>query len=142
MEQEPPTGTDQPGTIQVDPRAKVSLPATFLIVVAGINALLSIVMLVLSLTGAGFQMLSGYAPEALIGGTSAILSAIVGLALAGLIAFGGLKMKNLESWPLALAGSIAAMIPCTSPCYILGIPVGIWAMMVIFAPEVKGAFRS
>lgn len=142
MDQEQPPEPRYPGTMPNDPKAEVFLPGTFLVLVGGINALLGVVLLILSLTGAGLQMFSGYAPEAVIGGTTTLLNGLVGLALAGLIIYGGIKMKRLESWPLSLAASIVAMIPCTSPCYILGIPIGIWAMIIIFKPEVKSAFRS
>lgn len=142
MDRGPPSNTHYPGTIPNDPRADVWLPATFLMIVGVINGLLALVILVLSITGASLQMLGGYAPEALMGGTTALLNGAVGLALSGLIVFGGIKMKSLESWALVLVACVAAMIPCTSPCYILGIPAGIWAMMIIFSPEVKSAFRS
>jgi hypothetical protein len=33
-----------------------------------------------------------------------------------------------------------ALIPCLGPCYILGIPAGIWALVVLARPEVREAF--
>jgi hypothetical protein len=41
-----------------------------------------------------------------------------------------------------MAASIIAIIPCFGPCCCLGIPVGIWALVVINKPEVKSAFRG
>ncbi len=35
----------------------------------------------------------------------------------------------------------AAMIPCVSPCCLLGLPLGIWALIVLVKPEVKAAFQ-
>jgi hypothetical protein len=52
-----------------------------------------------------------------------------------------LKMKRLESHGLAVTASILAMLPCTSPCCIIGLPLGIWALVVLSKPEVKSAFR-
>jgi len=67
---------------------------------------------------------------------------LIGLALCGLIFFGGLKMKNLENFGLAIAASIIAIIPCFSGCCcIIGMPAGIWALVVLNKPEVKAAFR-
>lgn len=41
-----------------------------------------------------------------------------------------------------MAVSILSMVPCVSPCCLLGLPVGIWALVVLNTPEVKQAFRS
>jgi len=56
------------------------------------------------------------------------------------VLFGGLKMRNLESFGLAMAAAIIAVIPCC-PCGCIGIPAGIWALIVLNKPEVKAAFR-
>ena len=53
-----------------------------------------------------------------------------------------LKMKNLESYSFAMAASIIAMIPCIGPCCLLGIPFGIWSIVVLGDAQVKAAFRS
>jgi hypothetical protein len=43
---------------------------------------------------------------------------------------------------VAVIASVAAMLPCTvSCCCILGLPVGIWSLVVLMKPEVKQAFR-
>jgi hypothetical protein len=41
-----------------------------------------------------------------------------------------------------MTGAIVAMLPCFLPCCCLGLPVGIWAVMVISKPDVHAAFRS
>jgi hypothetical protein len=74
-------------------------------------------------------------------GTIGIVSNALGILVSGLIFFGGLKMKRLESHGLAVTASILAMLPCTSPCCIIGLPLGIWALVVLSKPEVKSAFR-
>jgi hypothetical protein len=40
-----------------------------------------------------------------------------------------------------MTASVIAMIPCISPCCIVGLPIGIWAMVVLSKPEVKSAFH-
>jgi len=52
-----------------------------------------------------------------------------------------LKMKKLENYGLAMTASILAMIPCLSPCCLIGLPIGIWAVVVLSKPEVKSAFH-
>jgi len=63
-----------------------------------------------------------------------------GLAMSGFVLFGALQMMKAKSWVLALIASILAMIPCVSPCCLLGLPFGIWAVVVLVKPEVKQAF--
>ena len=33
------------------------------------------------------------------------------------------------------------MVPCISPCCLVGLPIGIWALVVLNKPEVKGSFH-
>ena len=62
--------------------------------------------------------------------------------LAGVfILYGGLQMKKMQNYSLAMGASIVAMIPCISPCCLVGLPIGIWALVVLNKPEVKSAFQ-
>jgi hypothetical protein len=74
-------------------------------------------------------------------GTVAVVSSIIGILVSGLLLFGGLKMKSLESYSLVMTVSVIAMIPCFSPCCLIGLPIGIWALVVLSKPEVKSAFH-
>jgi GYF domain 2 len=56
------------------------------------------------------------------------------------ILFGALKMQKLTSHGLAMATAIVAMIPCFSPCCLLGLPFGIWALVMLSKPEVRSQF--
>jgi len=64
-----------------------------------------------------------------------VVSALVGLG----VLLGGLQMMRLRSRGLALTGAILAMVP-VSPFCLLGLPFGIWALVVLRKPEVKAAF--
>ncbi len=64
------------------------------------------------------------------------------IAMGVLVLVGALKMKRLESYSLAMASAIVAMLPCLSPCCLLGLPFGIWALVVLNDQSVKAAFRS
>ena len=70
-----------------------------------------------------------------------ILFGIIAICVSGFVIFGAMKMKKLESYGLAMGASIVAMIPCISPCCVLGLPIGIWALVVLMKPEVKAAFK-
>jgi len=74
-------------------------------------------------------------------GTSALLSALLGVAINAFVLLGGFKMMRLESRGVAFAACIVAMLPCQC-CCLLGLPFGIWALVVINKPEVKSQFTS
>jgi len=40
-----------------------------------------------------------------------------------------------------MAAAIVACVPFCSPCVVLGIPFGIWALVVMAKPEVRAAFQ-
>jgi hypothetical protein len=61
------------------------------------------------------------------------------IAQGPIIIMGALKMRHLESYGWALAGSIVALVPVT-PLAVFGLPTGVWALAVLTAPEVKAAF--
>ncbi len=59
-----------------------------------------------------------------------------------LILVGALKMLKLRSYSWAMVTSILVMIPGISSCCLAGIPVGIWALMVLSNPDVRAAFEQ
>lgn len=128
---------------------QVNGPAIGLMVVAILGFLAQATSLVWRL---GFSALTASQAEGPFGGTSgplaflysatfAVVSAILGTAVGILILLGAVKMKKLENYGLAMTASIIAMIPCFSPCCLLGLPLGIWAVVVLSKPEVKSAFH-
>jgi uncharacterized protein DUF4339 len=122
---------------------RVNGPAIGLMAVAIIGFVMQAAGLAMHLAGVGFAT-AGQRNDVvarMFSGGIGVLSAIVGMAVSGLILFGALKMKKLESHGLAMAASILAMVPCISPCCLLGLPFGIWALMVLTKPEIKDAFQ-
>ncbi len=66
--------------------------------------------------------------------------AIVMFLVAGLILFGALKMKRMESYRFALVASVLALV--ITPGNVIGFPIGIWSLVVLSSKEVKEAFPS
>lgn len=66
----------------------------------------------------------------------ASLSIIWGVA----VLLGGIQLFRLRSRTSAMVASIFAMLPC-SMCCLLGLPFGIWALVVLNRPEVKAGFE-
>jgi hypothetical protein len=141
MSESPPTVT-----VTTDPRQRVNAPSVALMITGIIGGLLSLVMLVINVFGFGLGALiaeeaGADALEMLFSGGFGAASSLVGLALAGFIIYGAAKMKDLQAWGVAVAASIVAMIPCISPCCVLGLPIGIWCLVILFDQQVKAAFK-
>jgi hypothetical protein len=72
-----------------------------------------------------------------------IVMTLIAIAGSAFIIYAGVQMKNLRNRTMAMIASILVMIPCfTSCCCLIGIPIGIWALVVLSKPEVKEAFTS
>lgn len=124
---------------------QVRAPATGLVVVGIVGLVLSIGGLIANLSGAVVNIPGmDHNTELLtrtLSGTVGIISTVVSLLLSAIILWGGMQMKALRNYPLAMAASILALVPCLSPCCLLGLPLGIWAAIVLGRPEVKAAFH-
>jgi hypothetical protein len=77
--------------------------------------------------------------------TQGVMPVFVGLlGLSGLLVLiGGAKLWNLSGrgWPMF--ASILSMIPCcVSYTCVLGIPIGIWALVTLNNPDVKAAMAA
>ena len=145
MTDQPAAATPPAGPAPVDPREAVKLPAIMLMVAAGIGAAFCVLMLLLNVLGSGLSFLASGGEEgafSLLSGGLGILTNLVGLALAGFIVYGALQMKALKNYTLALVAAIVSMVPCLSPCCFVGLPAGIWALVILFKPEVKAAFAQ
>ena len=129
----------------IDPAAQVSGPSVGLIITGVIGALLSLFVLIALGIGMSLGTLFGGRDygwyEDIYGGAIGMGSSFLGLLVAIFIIYAALKMKDLIQWNLAVVASVLAMIPCISPCCIIGLPVGIWSLVVIMRPDVKTAFK-
>jgi hypothetical protein len=59
-----------------------------------------------------------------------------------LISIGGAKMAFMESYPLARTAAALACVPLITPFIVIGIPFGIWGLILLKDPRVKAAFES
>ncbi|HNQ87031.1 MAG TPA: protein kinase [Verrucomicrobiota bacterium] len=62
------------------------------------------------------------------------------LLLSSIIILAALKMRHLEAYRLAVVGSILAIL--ITPGNIIGLPVGIWSLVVLARQDVRKAFRE
>lgn len=69
-----------------------------------------------------------------------LLVLVAGLIASGLTMFGALKMLRLEGYAAAVTAGVLGMI--ISPGNLVGLPVGIWALVVLSSRSVKAAFAA
>lgn len=123
---------------------QVSGPSVALLVFGIISALFSLTCLVLNIIGTSVSpFIADRVSEKYTDfyeGIAGIALCFVGLLVDAFIIYASLKMKELTQWTLCIAASILIMIPC-SPCCIVGLPIGIWCLVVLMRPEVKTAFH-
>ena len=72
---------------------------------------------------------------------SVAVLAVLTLIPSCLIIVGGWQMLRLEYYGLTLIAAIMALIPCTFG-WLLGLPMGIWALTVLSRRDVREAFGS
>jgi hypothetical protein len=122
---------------------RVSAPATCLIVTAVLGLCLQAMRLLATALnmGAAVAVPRDFAPMLVIG-PIAIVFISIAVFMGLVVLFGALKMKALDNYGFAIATSILSMIPIVSPCCCLGLPFGIWALVVLSDPAVKAAFKN
>jgi hypothetical protein len=61
---------------------------------------------------------------------------------ASLVILGGaVQMLRMRTWGVALAGSIVAMLHLQVCCCLLGLPLGVWSVVVLCQPDVRALFK-
>ena len=60
------------------------------------------------------------------------------MVISSFMIFAALKMKAVEAWGAAMAGSILAIL--VSPGNWIGLPIGIWAIVTLTRPSIRSAF--
>lgn len=122
--------------------AVVVAPAIAMIVVASLSLLVTIPALIFQSIGFLRQarLMSGeMPPEAYVFLGAYIVGTLISVVVHILIIVGGVKMVKFQSWGAALTGAIMLILPCTA-CWI-GLPIGVWAVIVLSLSSVRRQFR-
>ena len=129
---------------------RVNGPALGLMFTAGLGALWALVSIGMQLLGIELRLPfipdEAYNDMDMSGGFFAafgVLTTLISLLICDLIFYGGMKMRELKNYGLAITASILAMTPCGVGffCCIPGLPIGIWALVILLKPEVKETFQ-
>ncbi len=141
----PPPPQVSPQTPAGDPSQEVSGPAIGLLITAIFGGFFAFLGLLGQLLGFSLgTMMAESAEEHVarwLSGGIGITSSALGLLVAGFLVYASLEMKKLSQYGLAVAASVVAMVPCLSPCCIIGLPVGIWSLVTLTKPHIKEAFH-
>jgi hypothetical protein len=119
----------QPAIASSQIRAQVVLPATGLLL-TGIVGLVSSLVFFMGMISTGKEV-----PE--IFSMLAVPGSFAGLV----IITGALRMMKLQSHSLVLLAVALSLLPW-SPGWVLGLPFGIWALIVLRRPEIMAAFAG
>jgi hypothetical protein len=131
-------------------RSFVAGPAIGLIVLSILGIIACIILLTLTAMGIALldavMELEGPSSEAARSLAELVYNFVVlifSLAMSILTLIGSIQMKELRSYAWAMTAAILSVIPCTSPCcFLIGTPIGIWALVVLNEPVVRAAFGS
>lgn len=134
--------------VQAYAASRLAGPATGLIVLGALTLALQVLGLLAILGGRGLDpnvIRANGGDEMLVlltTGIPGVVVQLVGTAVSLLVLLGAIRMKRLESYGFATLSAILAMIPCISPCCVLGFPFGLWALIVLQDPFIRSAFRG
>ena len=127
-------------------------PAILMIVTAalGLHAIYSIVMIwqapVEDIVRQVEKQMGQFPVQVPIGfiKTAMVATGSMPIVAAVIILFAGQRFLSLRSRGLVMTGGILLLLPCcgiTFPVCVLGVPVGIWSLVVLSRPDVRAAFR-
>ncbi len=115
---------------------KIKIPAIGLIVVGILNILCGLYFLfsavMVSYVGISYKNFTEDDKFIFnIGLYGIMILGILSLVFAPVIIYGAMKMMRGEKSGAAKIAAVAAMIPFTSFSFLIGIPFGIWALMIL-----------
>jgi hypothetical protein len=128
---------------------RLKWPAISLIVAAAVNLLCAgmwlyaMARLILGDAPPGTEEITG--DEKLgyrVGQVYSTIVAIGSLLVSPYVIKGALQMMKPKKYNTARAAAILAVVPLSSCCFVIGMPVGLWAMSVLSKPEIKAGFTD
>jgi len=131
----PPRGIATAPPVTEELLCQVRQPAVGLFVVGVANwVLIPLIVMPFAWYGLSWRGLPPLDPAL---GVGLLLAPFV---LSGVVFVAALRMMRLQSYGLAIAAAILAMI--VTPGNLVGFPIGIWALVVLLRPEVRAAFDA
>ena len=119
---------------ELDPRAQVKGPGTGLLVTGILNWVTAVLLFSLPVVMGVPRWLEAISEQAFVGIATAVF------ILTTMMIYGAFKMMQLEARGLAITAGLLAML--VSPGNLVGLPMGIWALVVLHRPDVRAAFTA
>jgi predicted Ser/Thr protein kinase len=130
-------------------RSRLKVPAIGLLVAGILNLLATLVFLLIPVLvkgsegfveglSKGFVEGSGTFAEAMFLG---IILALFSLVSGIILVLGAARMFDMQSYGIALIAAAVAILPC-APGFLISLPFGIWALIVVLRHDVKTAFAD
>jgi len=118
-------------------------PAIALMIAGGLGLAYALVNALFAIIGHGDLLLNRFGAR---GAPAAVsIGYLIGVSLPFIwgivVTFGGYKLLRLENYVSVFVAAIFSMLPCNLGCF-LGIPFGIWAIVVLCQPVVRDSFQS
>ena len=137
----------QEKVMTIDDLQKLRGPARALIIAGSLNGVIGILALLGGLfSGIGRREGLPVDETERIGYVTGIVitdsASLISLLLAPVIIYGAVQMMKAKNYRAARIAAILVIIPFTSCCFLVGIPMGIWALVILGKPEIKAAFHS
>lgn len=133
-----PQNTNAPTQFIQPPSNPLVAPATVLLVIS----ILWLLLVLASIPGQVMNLknIDTSTPEGFGELCGNLVGLVIWIATGLAMVLGFVSMIRLRSYRSAMAAAILSVIPCCSPCLFLGIPFGIWAIILLVRPEVKESF--
>ena len=137
--------------MMIDNLQKLRGPAIGLIIAGSLNGMIGLLALLgglMRLSGIdGRESLPVEDAERIGYMTSTVVTyamSLLSLLLAPVIIYGAVQMMKGKNYRAARIAAILVIIPFTSCCFLVGIPMGTWtwALVIPGKPEVKAAFSG
>jgi hypothetical protein len=140
----PPIGMTHPAPLSQDharARAILSPPAIALLIVGLLGLMVNCFRLARGITipeesKALFKQLQVEPPAA--EDVAKVIAAFTVVDV--VVVLGAIQMLRARMYPLAITGTLLAMIEIASGCCCLGLPVGIWSLVVLLRGDVRALF--
>lgn len=136
----PSASTPWPPTTAPDGPNPLRPPGIILLTTSAVYLLLLLASLPAQLVR--MRQIDPGTPEGLGELTGSLVTLVAWITITVAILLGSIAMIRLRSYRSAVTAAMASCIPCCSPCFLLGIPFGIWAFILLMRPEVRARFMQ
>lgn len=123
-------------------KRKVQAPAIFLVIcgILGMLAPVGSVVLVVALSAANANQNADPEGLELIAGQASLIVHYICFFVGLTVIVGAVQMMRVKIRAMGFVAAVLAMLNCSGGCCLIGIPAGIWALVILCQSDVARAF--